>query len=273
MSENAASLLLDTARRGELHHAIILHGPAPEPLRTLAVQIAKALNCGNHTTGDDCAICQRIERRLHPDVHYLEVAGDRKMISVEQIRDLVADATLRPYEGRNKVFIIDPADALSAGGSNSLLKTLEEPTRDTNFILITRAPDLLLPTIRSRSQAIYVGGVATRDEQLVRDVVAALRSFGEKNESAKLLALASLVADQENVSDAMALVADVLCEGVAGRIELPIPRERLLAAADAMISGARWLAVNADPRMLVEQALANLVGVEGETAFGGSLKK
>ena len=74
-----------------------------------------------------------------------------------------------------------------------------------------------------------------------------------------LLALASLVADQENVSDAMALLADVLCEGVAGRIELPIPRERLLAGADAMISNMRWLAVNADARMLVEESLAALV--------------
>ena len=255
----AASLLLDTARRGELHHAVIIHGPAPDALRALAVQIAKALNCANHTTGDDCAICQRIERRLHPDVHYVEIAGERKLISVEQIRDVVAAATLRPYEARNKVFIIDPADALSAGGSNSLLKTLEEPTRDTNFILLTRAPDLLLPTIRSRSQAIYVGGVANRNEELANDIVAALRRFGERQESAMLLALASLVADQENVSEAMALLADVLCDAVAGRIELPIGRERLLASADGIVTGMRWLAVNADARMLIEQALAPLV--------------
>lgn len=254
----AAQLLLDTARRGELHHAIILHGPSPDLLRAIAVQIAKALNCANGTTGDDCAICQRIERRLHPDVHYVEVTGDRKLISVEQIRDLVSDATLRPYEGRSKVFIIDPADALSAGGSNSLLKTLEEPTRDTHFILLTRAPDLLLPTIRSRSQAIYAGGAAARDEQLANDVIDALRRFGDKQESAMLLGLASLVASQNDASEAMALVVDVLCDAVAGRIDLPIPRERLLAAADAMLNGTRWLAVNADTRLLVEQALAEL---------------
>ena len=256
---DAASLLLQTARRGELHHAIILHGPSPDVLRSLALQIAKTLNCPNGTTGDSCAVCQRIERRLHPDVHFVEVAGDRKQISVEQIRDLVAGAVLRPYEGRNKVFIIDAAETLSTGGSNSLLKTLEEPARDTTFILLTRAPDLLLPTIRSRSQAIYVGGDVGRDEQLATDVVGALRRFGEKNESAMLLALASLLADQENVSDAMALATDVLCEAVAGRIEVPVPRERLLAAADAMMSATRWLVVNADPKMLIEEALAELV--------------
>ena len=79
---NAAELLLDTARRGELHHAIILHGPSPQTLREVAVGVAKALNCQEGTTGDDCAACQRIDRRIHPDVHFVEVAGDRKMISI-----------------------------------------------------------------------------------------------------------------------------------------------------------------------------------------------
>ena len=256
---DAATLLLDTARRGELHHAMILHGPALERLQSLAMQIAKTHNCLNDSTGDGCAICQRVERRLHPDVHFVEVAGDRKMISVEQIRDVVGGATLRPYEGRNKVFIIDPAEALSPSGSNSLLKTLEEPARDTKFILITRSPDLLLPTIRSRSQSIYVGGLVQRDQELVGEIVATLRRFAEKNESAMLLTLAAVIAGQDNVSDAMALAADVMCEAVAGKIELDIPADRLLAAADALVAGTRWLAVNADAKMVVEQAVSMLV--------------
>src|SRR5947207_14826703 len=152
-----AELLLQTAQRGELHHAILCYGPNPATLREVGMRIAKTLNCLNGTEGDDCTACARIERRIHPDVHFIEVTGERKMISVEQIRDLVNEAALRPYEGRNKVFIIDPADALSPGGSNSLLKTLEEPARDTHFILLTRSPDLLLPTIRSRAQSIYLG--------------------------------------------------------------------------------------------------------------------
>ena len=256
---NAAALLADTARRGELHHAVILHGPSPEALREAAMQIAKALNCLNRTTGDDCLACQRIERRIHPDVHHIEVGSERKLISVEQIRDLVAAATLRPYEGRTKVFIIDPADALSAGGSNSLLKTLEEPVRDTTFILLTRSPDLLLPTIRSRSQAIYVGGNVERDPELAADIASLLEQFAKKKESAAILALATVISSQEDVSQSMALLAEVLCEAAAGRPSLEIPRERLLAAADASVFNTRWLQVNADARMVVEQALAALV--------------
>jgi len=256
---NAAALLADTARRGELHHAVILHGPSAEALRDAAIRIAKALNCLNRTSGDDCLACQRIERRIHPDVHFIEVGSERKLISVEQIRDIVAAAILRPYEGRNKVFIIDPADALSAGGSNSLLKTLEEPVRDTTFILLTRSPDLLLPTIRSRSQAIYVGGNVQRDEELAADIAALLEQFATKKESAALLALAAVVAGQEDLSQSMALLAEILCDAAAGRPALAIPRERLLAAADASVFNTRWLMVNADARMIVEQALAALI--------------
>jgi len=257
--KNAAPLLAETARRGELHHAIILHGPSPQALREAAIRIAKALNCLNRTTGDDCLTCQRIERGIHPDVQLIEVGAERKMIRVEQIRDLVNSSALRPYEARNKVFIIDPADALSPGGSNSLLKTLEEPVRDTTFILLTRSPDLLLPTIRSRSQSIYVGGFTKRNEKLARAVLDRLREFAGEKESASLLALAAELANEENVSEAMAMLADILCDAAAGRASIDIPRERLLAAADATIGNTLWLVVNADPRMLIEQALAELV--------------
>ena len=255
----AASLLVDTARRGELHHSVILHGPSRDELRALALELAKTLNCLNGTTGDGCASCDRIARRLHPDVHFIEVAGERKLISIDQIRDLVAEATLRPYEGRSKVFVIDPADGLSVSGSNSLLKTLEEPTRDTNFVLLTRSPDLLLPTIRSRSQAIYVGGEAPHDEELASFIRDGLTRFGRHGDGAALLSIAAAVAQREETGDAIALLGTILCEAAAGRFDVgELPIDRILAAADQTTAALRWLAVNADARLVVEQALAEL---------------
>jgi len=254
-----AELLLETARRGELHHAILCHGPSAAALREVALGIAKTLNCLNGTTGDNCTACTRIERRMHPDVHFIKVTGERKMISVDQIREIVAEATQRPYEGRNKVFIIDPANALSVGGSNSLLKTLEEPVSDTTFILLTRSPDLLLPTIRSRCQPIFVGGEVEPNDALAASIVAGLMRFSDERDTAALLGIAAMVAAQDEVSDAMALLGQVLCDAVAGRVPLAIDHGKLLAAADAVTAAIRWLTVNADARMLVEQALAELV--------------
>lgn len=285
---SAASLLFETARRGELHHAVILHGPVAATLHDVAVRVAKTLNCLEGSTGDACASCQKIDRRTHPDIHFVEVSDDRKLISVEQIRDLVSEASLRPYEGRNKVFIIAPADGLSVGGSNSLLKTLEEPTRDTTFLLLTRTPDLLLPTIRSRSQAIYVGDTsrtltgpaeATRirqvallenGEELAVNILELLHRYATRGESAALLALAALIAAEDHVNDALALLGAVLCDLVAlapqesldpkklTEIRAVIPATRLLAAADAAMAGIRALNVNADVRLVAESVVAEL---------------
>lgn len=282
------TLLLDTALRGELHHAIILHGPAPALLRELSVRLAKTLNCTEGSSGDDCASCQRIDRRTHPDVHFIEAAADRKLISIEQIRDIVNESSMRPYEGRNKVFIIDPADGLSVSGSSSLLKTLEEPARDTTFLLLTRSPDLLLPTIKSRSQHIYVGDtrraligpreavrirqVALMDEgeDLAATILDLLHRYASRGESAALLALAAIVSDHDDVKDAIALLGSILCDAVAldpaesldpkklAEIRERIPRERLLAAADAAMAAIRWLNVNADARLLAESVVAAL---------------
>ena len=51
---SAAELLLDTARRSELHHSVILHGHVRQSLRETAMAIAKSLNCLKGTSGDDC---------------------------------------------------------------------------------------------------------------------------------------------------------------------------------------------------------------------------
>lgn len=288
MTTTTTALILDTARRSELHHAVILHGPSVSLLRDLSVRIAKTLNCLQGSTGDDCQSCQRIDRRTHPDVHFIEAAADKKLISIDQIRDLVGGATMRPYEGRTKVFIIDPADGLSISGSNSLLKTLEEPSANTTFLLLTRSPDLLLPTIRSRSQSLYVGDtsrqlvgpreamrvrqVALMDEgdELAAQTIDLLHRYATKGESAALLALASIVAGHDDIKDALALVGAILCDVVAldpkesvnpkklAEIREHIPTEKLLAAADASMAAIRWLNVNADTRLLAESVVAAL---------------
>lgn len=281
---SAASLILETARRGDLHHAVILHGPSSVSLRELGVRVAQTLNCTNGSIGDDCSSCSRITRGTHPDVHLIGVASDRKMISVEQIRNLLADASLRPYEGRNKVFIIDGADTLSLGGSNALLKTLEEPTRDTHFLLLTRSADLLLPTVRSRSQSIYVGagprathraaevalaGESEETAALLEILEQSLVDYATAGDAGALLRLAAAIGQSDNPKDAIALLAAVLAEAAGAGVDRPsrrldevrahIPASALLSAADTALKATRWFVINADARLLAEQALASLV--------------
>lgn len=292
---SASTLLLDTARRGELHHAVILAGPVPEQLRALAVSIAKSLNCLNQTSGDSCTACQKIDRAAHPDVHFVSVAEDRKLISVEQIRSLVNEAALRPYEGRFKVFIIEPAEALSVSGENALLKTLEEPARDTIFLLLARNPDLLLPTIRSRSQAIRIQPRTSVDdrvqvslqaarlrhlalfpgeetdlmETLARSVLESLKSAAQGNR-VSLLGIAAELASQDDVISSLALLVAILRDlaGISPEhsmdaeafraIQQSFSRDQLLKAASLSLRAMTRLEVNADVRLMLEQALSAL---------------
>jgi len=286
--------LLDSARQNELHHAVILQGPDPAALQALAMAIARTLNCFEGSTGgDQCLSCLKIDRGNHPDIHRVGIAEDRKQISIEQIRSVVAEATLRPYEGRTKVFVIESADAMNPHAMNALLKTLEEPTRDTAFVLTTRSADLLLPTIRSRSQTFTIGSENSDEkthaslqsrrlhsdpilraipdvDSVARDLLDRLARFADQRDHAALLSIAAELGGEENVSGMFALYATILRDLAAVRPEESmdpdrfrtilgvIPRHSLLRAADLAIRATDKLRVNADARLLFEQSLVEL---------------
>ena len=116
---------------------------------------AKALNCSGNK--DDscgtCASCRRIEKNEHPDVHFID-PQDSDAIKIEDIRQLKQNISLRAYEARFKVFVINDAHKLTAEASNALLKILEEPSGSSVIILVTAKPALLFKTVISRCQAV-----------------------------------------------------------------------------------------------------------------------
>jgi DNA polymerase-3 subunit delta' len=80
--------------------------------------------------------------------------GESKVIKIDQIREMVQFVGLSAHYGHSKMVIIEPAEAMNRNAANSLLKTLEEPPPDTQFILVSHMPALLPVTIRSRCQTI-----------------------------------------------------------------------------------------------------------------------
>lgn len=142
---------------GRLHHSLIFSGPEAVGKHAVARALAAALNCERPSDDacGECVACRKIERKIHPDV--LSVTLERTVIPIDAIRSLRQDASYRPYEGRWKVFIIDPADRLSTDAQNALLKTLEEPMPSSRIILITSRLMHLLPTTRSRCQTLSFG--------------------------------------------------------------------------------------------------------------------
>ena len=75
-------------------------------------------------------------------------------ISVESVRELYSQT--RSKQTKRQIIIIDDADRMSLGAQNAFLKLLEEPNSHTYFILTSHYPETLLPTIRSRVQAIEI---------------------------------------------------------------------------------------------------------------------
>ncbi|MCK4659776.1 MAG: DNA polymerase III subunit [Phycisphaerae bacterium] len=174
---------------GRLPHAYLFHGPDGIGKEMLAERLARILLCENpvhpptppieELAGFDgplldacgwCQDCILAQARTHPDIHLIynelhklhpdPMVRNRKGLglTVDVIRHFVINAVgTKPLRGRAKVFIIRQADRITAGAQNALLKTLEEPPGTTYLILLVTNLDRLLPTTRSRCQAVPFG--------------------------------------------------------------------------------------------------------------------
>jgi DNA polymerase-3 subunit delta' len=158
--EQVRRALLRALRDRRLPPAYLFVGPAGVGKRATAFALAKALNCSapGGDACDRCAVCLRIDRQLHPDVHLVEPQG--QVIKIDQIRQLQEALTLQAYEGRVKVAILDDAGQLTVEGANSLLKTLEEPPFETLLVLVSQQLGNLPATLISRAQVLRFGLMA-----------------------------------------------------------------------------------------------------------------
>ena len=282
-----------------LAHAYLFSGEQGIGKRLTAYALAAALNCEAPGAGGGCGACpacRRVAGGLHPDVRVVmpesrddqllatlsskeaEKASDE--IKIDQIRRAQDSISLKPSEGRKKVLIVDGAETMNEASQNAFLKTLEEPPGDSLIILITSMPQSLLPTIRSRCQALMfqplprhiLAGVIREKRGLSEDdawFAAALSrgSIGsalamdvqeEKAEREKFLALREGLAGMRD--DEILTLADGIAkdrEGFGRIIDIGIERLR-----DRLV-----LQETGDERLLVFAGAADLVeGTKGRFA-------
>ena len=154
--EAVSTALRNAVRESRVGHAYLFSGPRGTGKTTTARLLAKALNC----TGDrsalppgepcnTCSSCVEITAGTSMDVVELDAASNR---GVGEMRSLLERVAYRSAGGARKVYIIDEVHMLTKEASTALLKTLEEPPDHVIFVLATTDPQMVLPTIRSRTQ-------------------------------------------------------------------------------------------------------------------------
>src|ERR1700733_8359322 len=191
--------LREMLARNRFPQGVILAGPGGAGKYTLALMLAKAMNCLSPIVTDGlpdfcgkCSNCVRIaqsedlatrvaeavearenlretdkkETRLfvqtHPDVLIIPPDPPQMMIKVDQVRRVIEHIYFRPSEGKERVFIFTDS-AFMKEAANSLLKVLEEPPDFATIFLLTENAGELLPTIRSRSMTFNLGAQPAAD--------------------------------------------------------------------------------------------------------------
>jgi len=172
--DHIVQTLQNAITHDRLSHAYIFSGPRGTGKTSTARILAKALNCETGATATPCLTCGRcrkISAGYAVDVIEIDAASNT---GVDNIRDLNEQVHFVPVECRYKVYIIDEVHMLSTGAFNALLKTLEEPPKQTVFILATTVPQKIPATIHSRCQRLSF--------RLLRpeDVVGQLKFVAEK---------------------------------------------------------------------------------------------
>jgi DNA polymerase-3 subunit delta' len=170
--EKALHILFRTIQKNRIPSAYLFAGESGIGKRFAALNLTKALNCEESTVDacDTCLSCHKIEKGIHPDI--LLILPENNKIKIDEIRAIDQFLSLKAFEGRKKVIIVDDAETMNQYAANAFLKTLEEPPEDSLIILISSNPERLPGTIRSRCHKIpFTPLSSVACEEVIRSVL------------------------------------------------------------------------------------------------------
>ncbi|MBR3075976.1 MAG: hypothetical protein IKH11_09535 [Bacteroidales bacterium] len=194
--QEVLSVLEAMVDSGRIPHAIMFSEPDGGSAFATALAFLQYLYCGSRAEGDSCGVCpscNRISKLIHPDVHIifpttapktsqqlmtefrslvqqnphfkeaelyeaLGMEGKTALIAVAESKEVLSTLSLSALEGGYRSVVIYLPERMNPEAANRLLKAIEEPEPNTQFLLITHAPEKVLSTIASRCQHIQLGG-------------------------------------------------------------------------------------------------------------------
>lgn len=214
--DNTRQILQTLDIQGRMPHAIVLESSDGAKSLELAKFISMYAVCGdaNRPCGK-CAQCRRAANQAHADIKYAYPEKKSKSYSIDQMRDIIKDAYIKPNEANAKVYVFEDAEnRLAPVVQNAFLKLLEEPPQNVFFILLCTNSKKLLTTILSRTNVIRLKSKEVYSDaacQTARRIVNGILSSSEYD----LLKALSLLLDKENASESLAVTKLLLRDGLA----------------------------------------------------------
>ncbi|MAS36451.1 MAG: hypothetical protein CL610_20780 [Anaerolineaceae bacterium] len=172
---------------GRVRHAYLITGTDNIGKNTLAHSFAMALNCTHPDAANrpcmECRACRLVLSGNHPDLLYSEQDANTGALKIDAIRTVMRGLSMKPFEARHRIAIMEHFDEAQPRAQDALLKTLEEPPPSALLILTATRVEALLQTILSRSQIINLRPIPLTT---IRDVL--VQHYGTDADHAELLA-------------------------------------------------------------------------------------
>lgn len=143
----------EAIRSNTLGHAYIIEGDEGSGKRTLALYLAALATCEEGTLCGECRQCKQSAAGTNPDIITVSAEGQASL-KIEVIRALIDKLGLKSFHGGRRVIIIEDASIMTPQAQNALLKSIEEPSEGTVFLILCERASQMLPTIISRTQTL-----------------------------------------------------------------------------------------------------------------------
>ena len=259
-ADPVALRIREAATRGTLSHALLLTGSGDR--EATARYAAAALDCAGEAERPCgmCEGCRKVLSGIHPDVSVVR-DEQHKNISVDVVRDIRADAYIRPNEGRRKVYIFPDCALLTDQDQNVLLKIVEEGPPYAAFIFCAENSAVVLQTLRSRCVELKLHPAAEEDGQLSEAAEALCRALGGRRRGA-VSELAVRLEKKKTTREDLAALLEQSRAACADALLLPYGHE----PADSNREIAAFLAKNLTKTQIM-RTIELLQKYRGECAF------
>lgn len=250
--------LMTMLKNGAIGNSLLFAGPEGIGKSLFAEALA------THLLGRDA--------KTHPDYHVYRPEGKIGMHSMQTMRQFSEEVYMAPFQGKWKIFVIHDAERMLSYSANALLKTFEEPAKDSIIILLSSEPQTLLPTVLSRCRTIRFHDIEKEEAPCpVREATLALlqkgpfvtyseliqaaKSLAELVEESKTSEEAEIRSDTEKLGfkEMTAVQKEALEKEIEGALAMKLARhaDQIFQTILAWHRDAQLVACGGDSRLLL----------------------